>query len=120
MLRLSRAYEPPRRGDGHRVLVERLWPRGVKKEALRLDEWCKDVAPSPELRRWFGHDPERFPEFSRRYRAELKKQPAAAALAALVERAAAGAVTLVYGARDQEHNSAVVLKAEIERALARR
>ena len=114
MVRIKRAYEPASRGDGYRVLVDRLWPRGIAKDALRLDLWAKDVAPSTALRRWFGHDPARFREFARRYHAELRAEPARAALAELAARAARGTVTLVYGARDEEHNGAVVLRDAIE------
>ena len=110
MVRIKRAYEEPARSDGQRVLVDRLWPRGVKKDALRLDRWAKELAPSPALRQWFGHDPERFREFARRYHAELRHEPAGSLLAELTQRAARGTVTLVYGARDQEHNGAVVLR----------
>lgn len=109
-VRIKRAYEEPARGDGYRVLVDRLWPRGVAKEAARLDLWAKDVAPSPELRRWFGHDPARFREFARRYHAELRAGPGRALLEELARRAGHGTVTLVYGARDEEHNGAVVLR----------
>ncbi|WP_242370814.1 MULTISPECIES: DUF488 domain-containing protein [Anaeromyxobacter] len=110
MVRLKRAYDGPERSDGYRVLVDRLWPRGVKKEALALDLWAKDLAPSPGLRRWFGHDPARFREFARRYHAELGTGPAQVLLAELGRRAAHRTVTLVYGARDREHNGAVVLR----------
>jgi uncharacterized protein YeaO (DUF488 family) len=103
---IKRAYEAPAAGDGRRVLVDRLWPRGVGKAEAKLDDWLKDVAPSSDLRRWFGHDPERWPEFRRRYRAELQANPAAEALRRL---AAKGRLTLIYGARDTEHNDAVVL-----------
>jgi uncharacterized protein YeaO (DUF488 family) len=112
---LKRAYEPAAPTDGQRVLVERLWPRGVKKEALALDAWEKEVAPSAELRRWFGHDPARWDEFQRRYREELRRAPAAERLRALVERRRAGTLTLVFAARDEERNSAVVLKQALER-----
>ena len=112
MINLKRAYEPPAPEDGFRVLVERLWPRGLKKEAVALDLWLKDVAPSPELRRWFGHDPARWEEFRRRYRVELADQPAAVKV--LREKLGQGKVTLVYGSRDQEHNAAVALKAFLE------
>lgn len=105
---LKRAYEPAAPEDGRRFLVERLWPRGVGKADLRLDDWLKDVAPSPELRRWFGHDPEKWPEFRRRYFAELRANEAA--LAPLREAFRGGRVTLVYGARDTEHNAAVALR----------
>jgi len=118
MVQLKRAYESASARDGYRVLVERLWPRGVHKTDLRLDAWLKDVAPSAELRRWFGHDPARFREFAARYRRELRRSPAAEALASLVRRAAEGTVTLIYGARDETHNGAVVLRGEIEGALA--
>jgi len=117
---LKRAYDPAGARDGYRVLVERLWPRGVRKTDLQLDAWLKDVAPSPELRRWFGHDPARWIEFAARYRRELREHPAAEALAELVRRASVRTVTLVYGARDETHNSAVVLRGEVERALAGR
>lgn len=120
MVKVKRAYEPARRADGLRVLVDRLWPRGVSKQAARIDLWAKDVAPSPELRKWFGHEPERFAAFSVRYRQELTRDPARAVLEDLRRRASHGLVTLVYGARDEEHNGAVVLKQEIEAALGSR
>jgi uncharacterized protein YeaO (DUF488 family) len=115
MIRLKRAYEPPSPSDGYRVLVERLWPRGMRKEALPLDDWDKDLAPSPALRKWFAHDPARWSEFKRRYRAELARAPAVEHLGALRQRAAGGPVTLVFAARDTEHNSAVVLREEATR-----
>ncbi|MCC7352869.1 MAG: DUF488 domain-containing protein [Anaerolineae bacterium] len=108
MIQTKRVYEPPEPADGARFLVERLWPRGIKKEALRLDGWLKDVAPSDALRRWFGHDPARWEEFRRRYLAELNAHPAA--WRPLVEAAHRGDVTLLYSARDTEHNSALLLK----------
>ncbi len=114
MVRIKRAYEEPATDDGYRVLVDRLWPRGVKKQSLRLDLWAKDLAPSPDLRIWFGHDPERFHEFARRYHGELRAAPARALLAELARRAAHGSVTLVYAARDEEHNGAVVLRDAID------
>ncbi len=117
MVRIKRAYEQPARADGYRVLVDRLWPRGVRKEALRLDLWAKDLAPTPALRTWFGHDPDRFPEFARRYHGELRAPAARALLADLTRRAAHGTVTLVYGARDEAHNGAVVLRDAIDDAL---
>ena len=120
MVRLKRAYESAGPRDGERVLVERLWPRGVRKTDLRLDAWLKDVAPSSELRQWFGHDPTRFRGFAARYRRELRRSPAAVALADLVHRAFLRKVTLVYGARDEAHNGAVVLRTVIERALSGR
>jgi uncharacterized protein YeaO (DUF488 family) len=112
MLRLKRAYEQPTPADGFRVLVERLWPRGLRKAALALDLWLKEVAPSPELRRWFGHDPARWEEFCRRYWAELAGHPEAVGL--LQEKLRQGEVTLVYGSRDEEHNAAVALKRFLE------
>lgn len=118
-VRIKRAYEPASSDDGYRALVDRLWPRGVRKTDLRLDAWLKDVAPSAELRRWFAHDPERFREFAARYRRELRGGVAAKALADLVSRASAGPLTLVYGAHDETHNGAVVLRAVIEAALGR-
>jgi uncharacterized protein YeaO (DUF488 family) len=118
MVKTKRAYEAAARADGVRVLVDRLWPRGVTKQAARIDLWAKDVAPTPELRKWFGHDPDRFAAFSVRYRQELAREPARAALEDLVRRASRGTVTLVYGARDEAHNGAAVVKYEIESALA--
>ena len=106
-VRLKRAYEPPARSDGYRVLIDRLWPRGVSKERAQLDEWQRELAPSSELRRWFGHDPAKFGEFRRRYREELAGQEET--LRELRRRAREGTLTLVYGARDSEHNDAVVL-----------
>jgi uncharacterized protein YeaO (DUF488 family) len=108
---LKRVYETPSHGDGLRVLVDRLWPRGVKKDDGRFDVWLKEGAPSTELRQWFAHDPEKWPEFVRRYRSELKLNPA---LGELQKLARAGDVTLVYGARDPAHNQAQVLKQVLE------
>jgi uncharacterized protein YeaO (DUF488 family) len=105
--RLKRVYEPRAAADGTRVLVERLWPRGIRKEDPRLDLWLKEIAPSPALRSWFAHDPAKWSEFRRRYRAELAGN--AAAVARLRALLAAGPVTLVYAARDEQHNSARVL-----------
>lgn len=106
-VRLKRAYEPPARSDGYRVLIDRLWPRGVSKQEVQLDEWARQLAPSSELRRWFGHDPAKFGEFRWRYWEELAAQEEK--LRELRRRARAGTLTLVYGARDSEHNDAVVL-----------
>ena len=100
MIRLKRAYEPAVASDGTRVLVERLWPRGVRKVDAHIDAWLKDLAPSHDLRRWFGHEASRFPEFRARYRRELREEPARAQLAELAQRAARGTVTLVYSTRD--------------------
>jgi uncharacterized protein YeaO (DUF488 family) len=106
-VRLRRAYEPAVAADGYRVLIDRLWPRGVSKQEAHLDEWARELAPSGELRRWFGHDPERFDEFRRRYSKELAAHEDK--LRELRRRGRAGTVTLVYAARDSEHNDAVVL-----------
>lgn len=108
-LRLKRAYEPAGPDDGVRILVDRLWPRGVSKAKAALDDWMKEIAPSTELRQWFAHDPARWAEFQRRYRAELREQSEALdRLRALAKR---GVVTLVYSAHDAQHNDAVVLRA---------
>lgn len=107
-IRLKRAYEPVAPDDGVRILVDRLWPRGISKTRAALEDWMKDIAPSTGLREWFGHDPARWPEFQRRYRQELAQHPAE--LAQLRALAAKGTVTLVYGARDEVHNDAVVLR----------
>jgi uncharacterized protein YeaO (DUF488 family) len=109
MLGLKRVYEPAARLDGYRILVDRLWPRGLSKENAAIDEWMKDIAPSAELRRWFGHDPEKWPEFRRHYERELRaREDLVLEIAALASRRR---VTLVYGARDDAHNDAVVLAA---------
>jgi len=106
-LRIKRVYEEPGEDDGKRILVDRLWPRGMSKEKARVDLWLKEVAPSNELRKWFAHDPSKWPEFKRRYIAELKT--VGAPLALLRQQLSQGKVTLLYGARDEEHNEAVVL-----------
>jgi uncharacterized protein YeaO (DUF488 family) len=108
-IRIKRAYEPPAEADGARVLVDRLWPRGITKAALAIERWVKEIGPSDELRRWFGHDPARWEEFRRRYTAALAKQTPL--LAELRSLARDGTLTLVYGARDEAHNNAVVLRA---------
>jgi uncharacterized protein YeaO (DUF488 family) len=107
-IRLKRAYEPVGKEDGTRILVDRLWPRGLSKEEAVLDEWNRELAPSAELRRWYGHRVSRWHEFSRRYRRELARH--AQALGELRRRARQGPVTLVYAAKDQHHNHAIVLK----------
>lgn len=107
-IRLKRAYEPPASDDGTRILIDRLWPRGVKKADAAIDEWVKEIAPSTALRKWFGHDPERWPEFRRRYRAEIRQHGELFdRLLALAQR---GPITLVFSAHDEAHNDAVVLK----------
>jgi uncharacterized protein YeaO (DUF488 family) len=112
MIRIKRVYDAPATEDGTRFLVERLWPRGVKKEVLQMVAWCKDVAPSNELRRWFNHDPAKWIEFQRRYRSELTNNRSACK--PLLEAARQGDITLLYSARDTMHNSAVVLKSYLE------
>lgn len=110
--KIKRVYEKPARNDGIRVLVDRVWPRGVAKANAAIDEWRKEIAPSTALRKWFGHDPERWQEFKRRYLVELKTQ--GEALDELRQRARKRTVTLLFGARDTSHNQAVVLKEHLE------
>ncbi|MBU5613741.1 DUF488 domain-containing protein [Geomonas azotofigens] len=112
MVRLKRIYDEPAASDGLRILVDRLWPRGLSKEKARLDRWEKELAPSDELRRWFGHEPEKWREFRDRYRQELAGQESL--LKELAGVAARGTLTLLYAARDEEHNNAVVLKEILE------
>ncbi len=112
MIHLKRVYEPPDPADGFRVLVERLWPRGLSKSRAQVDLWLKDVAPSSELRTWYGHEVEKWEEFQRRYRAELQNNPAVEQLRQL--RQDKPVVTFVYAAHDTEHNSAVTLRAFLE------
>jgi uncharacterized protein YeaO (DUF488 family) len=107
-IRIKRVYEEPSDEDGTRILVDRLWPRGLTKEKAKVDLWLKDVAPSTELRKWFAHDPAKWTEFQTRYREELKKNKEPLSL--LEQEAAKGTATLVYGARDEQHNEAVVLQ----------
>ncbi len=116
---IRRAYEPPSAVDGHRVLVDRLWPRGISKSHLRIDTWARDLAPSDALRHWFDHDPARWDEFRARYERELDSLTGAAALefADLVARAKTKRITLVYGARDTEHNNAVALRAVLDNRI---
>jgi uncharacterized protein YeaO (DUF488 family) len=116
VIRIKRVYEPASSADGARFLVERLWPRGVKKEALRIDAWLRDIAPSTELRQWFSHDPAKWPEFQRRYRREL--DVCGDACRPLLDAARRGPVTLLYSARDTERNSAILLKAFLETRMA--
>jgi uncharacterized protein YeaO (DUF488 family) len=108
MIRLKRVYEKPSRLDGSRILVDRLWPRGLTKERAAVTLWLKDVAPSTELRKWFGHDPAKWKQFQARYRKELREKKDALKL--LRQKGKTRTVTLVYGARDEEHNEALVLK----------
>jgi uncharacterized protein YeaO (DUF488 family) len=116
-VRLQRAYDEPTPDDGYRVLVDRVWPRGRTKEHLRLDEWARDLGPSTQLRKWFGHDPARWTEFQVRYHAELADPGRSRTLDQLAERARGAPVTLVFGAHDPEHNQARVIADEIERRL---
>jgi uncharacterized protein YeaO (DUF488 family) len=110
---LKRAYEPPAAGDGYRALVDRVWPRGLTKDALELDAWLKDLAPSAALRKWFGHDPKKWEEFRERYFRELDGQ--GPAIEELARRAREGRLTLVFAARDEKRNNAVALKDYLER-----
>ena len=112
---LKRAYDPPTKSDGRRILVDRVWPRGITKDDLQIDAWLKDLAPSTELRKWFGHDPAKWDEFRKRYALELEQRPEA--LEELVDKARAGHVTLVFSAKDTQHNNAVVLKEHLARRL---
>jgi|SRR5687767_6265205 uncharacterized protein YeaO (DUF488 family) len=118
MIRIKRAYEPAARGDGRRLLVERLWPRGMRKEALLMDAWVKEVAPSTELRKWFSHRVDRWTEFQRRYRRELSGHHDA--WSPILEASRRGTVTLVYSAHDREHNAAVVLRDYLTRRALKR
>lgn len=118
MIQTKRAYEPAAAGDGARFLVDHLWPRGLKKEAVKVKAWIKDVSPSNELREWFGHEPAKWKMFQRRYFAELNKKPDS--WQPLLEAARKGKVTLVYSARDEEHNNAVALRSYLEKRLKTR
>ncbi len=108
MVQIKRVYDPASPGDGRRILVDRLWPRGVRKEDASIDEWLKDIAPSAELRKWFGHDPARWQDFRDRYRGELKEKTEA--VERLRRESQSQTVTLLFAARDAEHNNAVVLR----------
>jgi uncharacterized protein YeaO (DUF488 family) len=112
-LKLKRVYEAPHKDDGTRILVDRLWPRGLTKQKAKVDLWLKEIAPSTELRKWFGHDPKKWRSFRARYQTELKQHPDQLKL--LKSKLKEGTVTLIYGARDQEHNEALVLKEFLER-----
>jgi uncharacterized protein YeaO (DUF488 family) len=117
MIKLKRIYEKPARDDGQRVLVDRLWPRGMAKDRAKIDLWLNEIAPSGELRTWFAHDPTKWHEFRKRYRAELRRNDAA--IDELKRRARRGTVTLLYAARDEAHNEAVVIKDFIASAIRR-
>ena len=110
MIKIKRVYEEPSAGDGMRILVDRVWPRGISKERARLADWRKDLAPSTPLRKWFGHDPAKWKEFRTRYRTELKRSGQIEALKELAKLSRRKTVTLVYGAADEQHNQAVALK----------
>lgn len=112
-IKIKRVYERPDKKDGTRILVDRLWPRGLTKAKASVDLWLKDIAPSTELRKWFGHDPGKWAEFRTRYRAELKENDEQVSL--LKDQAKKGVVTLVYGARDEVHNEAIVLQESLNR-----
>lgn len=114
MIKIKRIYEKPAKEDGWRVLVDRLWPRGMKKEAAHIDVWLKDIAPSDSLRKWFGHDPERWGEFQKRYRSELAKEKGLVAELKKMEKQH-GTITLLFGAKDEEHNQAVALASLLQR-----
>jgi uncharacterized protein YeaO (DUF488 family) len=117
MLAIKRVYDPFDASDGTRLLVERLWPRGIKKTDLKLDAWLKDVAPSHQLRRWFNHDPAKWTEFRRRYFQELNAHPSG--LDEILRAARRGRVTLIYSSRDTQHNNAAALKEYVDAALKR-
>ena len=116
-IQVKRAYDPPMETDGERLLVDRLWPRGLRKDAAQLSAWLKDLAPSHDLRRWFGHDPSLWQEFQEHYRAELRTPEKEPLIRELAQKARQGKVTLVFAAHDISHNNAVVLKAVIERYI---
>ncbi|HXX57361.1 MAG TPA: DUF488 domain-containing protein [Thermodesulfovibrionales bacterium] len=112
MVKIKRIYDPASPDDGKRILVDRLWPRGIKKEEAGIDEWMKEIAPSGELRKWFGHDPSKWEEFRKKYRGELKgKTEFVEKLAAMAKK---GKITLLFSAKDREHNNAVVIKEAID------
>jgi uncharacterized protein YeaO (DUF488 family) len=117
IIKLKRAYEEPSAQDGTRVLVDRLWPRGLRKQDAGIDHWFKEIAPSAELRKWFAHDPARWSDFRRRYTAELRRH--SEQIEQLRQLARRGTITLVYGARDEEHNDAVVLRDVLARGMPR-
>lgn len=114
---IRRAYEPAQDNEGYRVLVDRLWPRGISKADLAYDQWCKDLAPSAELRRWFGHEVEKWPEFRKRYQTELTTAAQQARIQEIITAAKGQRITLIYSAKDQEHNQAVVLADVISNGL---
>ena len=112
-IKIKRAYEQPHNDDGLRILVDRLWPRGLTKEKASIDLWLKEIAPSTELRKWFAHDPDKWKRFRGRYETEISHKPDL--IKVLKEKARAGTITLIYGARDEKHNEALVLKQFLEK-----
>ena len=117
---IKRAYEPPARGDGVRILVDRLWPRGLRKDAAHFDQWRKDLSPSTQLRQFYGHRPERFAEFTKRYRVELREKEAAAAISEMIDLNRRRPVTLLTASRDLSHSEAAVLATHIQAIIKRR
>jgi len=113
LIKIKRAYEPIEKSDGFRILVDRLWPRGIKKEDAHFDDWLKEIAPTSELRKWFNHETEKWDEFTKKYMAELKVSPALEELLTLVDKHRI--ITLVYGAKDEQHNQAIVIKEYLEK-----
>ncbi len=113
MIKIKRIYEPASPDDGKRVYIDRLWPRGMKKEEVKMDEWLKDISPSDNLRKWFGHDPAKYAEFKKRYKKELEKQ--SEILERLRKEGKKGTVTLLFSARDVEHNNATVMRELLSR-----
>jgi uncharacterized protein YeaO (DUF488 family) len=118
MIKLKRAYEPPDPDDGERYLVDRIWPRGIAKDKAQLTDWLKDLAPSDDLRTWFGHEPNRWKEFKRRYKLELRAKAREEIIETLAQKANAGTITLIFAAKDSEHNNAVVIKEVLDARLA--
>ncbi len=112
-IRVKRVYEPPSKSDGRRVLVDRLWPRGLSKAGAKIDYWPKEIAPSTELRKWYGHEPDKWPEFKRRYFKELKSK--AAAVQALLDYVGSGKVTFVYGSKEERLNNVAALKEYLDK-----
>ena len=108
MIKIKRVYDPPEPGDGKRILIDRLWPRGLKKEDLKMDEWLKEIAPSDKLRKWFSHDPKKYREFKKRYAKELDEK--SGILGRIKTEAKKGTVTILFSAKDTEHNNATVLR----------
>ena len=115
-VKLKRVYEEPSESDGTRILVDRLWPRGLTKEKAKVDVWLKEIAPSTELRKWFNHEPSKWPEFKKRYQAEMSNNTEV--LSALKKHLANGKATIVYGAKDEEHNDAVVIKQYLDKRVS--